>query len=171
MKDIDTIEQFISLRAMGLTYKEITEKISVSRPTLVKWNKEYDYEIKLAERDMLSALFSKTLVDNKVNIFHNVNLIRRYEIFDEKTEWANKVYLKACDRLEKLFCNKINKIKFTFTKNENFKTIEFTFKKKYLDSDYDHDLDDNEYDYNYYNEDRMRELDKKYTITFKKRSI
>lgn len=138
MKNIDTIEQFISLRAAGLTYKEITKKINVSRPTLVKWNNEYRYAIELAEKDLFTTLFTKTLIDNEDHIVHNVNLLKRYEFLDEKTPWANEVVERAQDRLTKIFLNKVENINMKFSKEGEIREVQFTFRIPYSErTDYE----------------------------------
>lgn len=45
MKDLETKEKFIELRARGLSFNKIAEEIRVSKPTLLKWNSEFGKEI------------------------------------------------------------------------------------------------------------------------------
>ncbi len=47
MKTTDIKEQFIALRAAGLSFDKIALKIDVSKPTLIKWDKELGKEISL----------------------------------------------------------------------------------------------------------------------------
>ncbi len=37
--------EFIQLRAQGLSYDKISEKIGISKPTLIKWNRECSSEV------------------------------------------------------------------------------------------------------------------------------
>jgi hypothetical protein len=45
MKNQKDREDFIQLRAQGISYDKISEKIGVSKPTLIKWNQECSSEI------------------------------------------------------------------------------------------------------------------------------
>lgn len=45
MKNMDTKEQFIELRARGFSFDNIADKLEVSKPTLIKWHKEFEREI------------------------------------------------------------------------------------------------------------------------------
>lgn len=53
MKDLETKEKFIELRACGLSFNKIAVEIQVSKPTLIKWNSEFSKEI--ANRRFLAA--------------------------------------------------------------------------------------------------------------------
>ena len=45
MKDTDKQKKFIELRAKNMSFQSISEEIKVSKTTLIKWSKEFDYEI------------------------------------------------------------------------------------------------------------------------------
>lgn len=45
MKNMDTKERFIELRARGFSFDNIADKLGVSKPTLIKWHKEFEREI------------------------------------------------------------------------------------------------------------------------------
>lgn len=51
-------QEFIEMRASGVTYEEISESLDVSRTTLHKWNKEFRNQIK-ETKDVLN----KTLLE------------------------------------------------------------------------------------------------------------
>jgi transposase len=42
-------DQFIEMRAQGLSFDKISVALNVSKPTLIKWQAEYGYEISTAE--------------------------------------------------------------------------------------------------------------------------
>jgi len=44
-KSIEEAEQFIQLRAKGLSFDKIAEQTGISKPTLLKWQKSYNKEI------------------------------------------------------------------------------------------------------------------------------
>ena len=45
MKNHDNKEKFIELRALGLSFDKISLEIGVSKPTLIKWNRECSKEV------------------------------------------------------------------------------------------------------------------------------
>jgi DNA invertase Pin-like site-specific DNA recombinase len=45
----DKIQEFITLRAEGYSFRQISEQIGVSKPTLIKWSRKFGKEIN-AER-------------------------------------------------------------------------------------------------------------------------
>ncbi len=45
MKDIKVKERFIELRAEGLSFDRIAQELDASKPTLMKWAKEFENEI------------------------------------------------------------------------------------------------------------------------------
>ena len=45
MKDIKVKEKFIQLRAEGLSFDRIARELDTSKPTLMKWAKEFENEI------------------------------------------------------------------------------------------------------------------------------
>jgi intein-encoded DNA endonuclease-like protein len=45
VKDLQTKEKFIELRAQGFSFDKISREIGISKPTLIKWNQEYTQEI------------------------------------------------------------------------------------------------------------------------------
>ena len=144
MKDIDTIDHFISLRAARFTYKEISEEIDISRPTLVKWNKKYRDTIEQVEKYRFMQIFSQNIVNNEITIVRNSYTLRKYDKLDDKTAWSEKVASKAEARLTKIFLNKLESINLTFSKTEKIKTVKFNFKERYIDK-YDY-YDDEEYE-------------------------
>lgn len=98
MKIKDKIESFIELRAHGKTYDEITAEIGVSKPTLVKWNREFKGEIKLVRQAFTRILVEKIVENNerKINmIAAKLELVFTRKSTDEigKQMYANK-YVK-----------------------------------------------------------------------------
>jgi len=56
MKDTDKQKKFIELRAKNRSFQSISEEIGVSKTTLIKWSKEFDYEISNLHNLELEAL-------------------------------------------------------------------------------------------------------------------
>ena len=45
MKDLQNKENFIQLRAQGLSFDKISAEMGISKPTLIKWNQEFSKEV------------------------------------------------------------------------------------------------------------------------------
>lgn len=88
-KTVEQKEEFIQLRAQGLSYDKISEKLQVSKNTLLKWNGEFLEEIQQAQ-------------------FHELdNLLNQYEVhrkkrFEKNCKLLNAVYAELEKRIEKL---------------------------------------------------------------------
>src|SRR4051794_32726348 len=55
-KELAVKEEFIRLRAEGLSFSEISDQLGVSRPTLIKWSGELESQISAARYTHLEAL-------------------------------------------------------------------------------------------------------------------
>lgn len=71
---IDQKEQFIELRAKGVSYDEISKGIGVSKPTLIKWGRDLQLEISNRYALELELLQEKFYVSKK----------KRIELFGEQ---------------------------------------------------------------------------------------
>ena len=49
MKTIEEKQRFVELRGRGLSFEKIAEELSVSKPTLIKWNEELFHEVQEAQ--------------------------------------------------------------------------------------------------------------------------
>jgi len=78
MKDNKTKEDFIELRANGLSFDKISTQISVSKPILMKWEKQFEREI-----DELKFLEFEALREK-----YNMNKKSKIEIYGELLEKA-----------------------------------------------------------------------------------
>ena len=45
MTDQETIARFIFLRSQGMSFNDITVQLGVSKPTLIKWSRQHQFEI------------------------------------------------------------------------------------------------------------------------------
>ncbi len=61
MNDIETQQRFVLLRAEGRSFKRIAEELKVSKTTLVKWSRKYQFEIQNQRAIHLEALQEKWL--------------------------------------------------------------------------------------------------------------
>lgn len=56
---IDVKDQFIELRAKGNTFSSIAEQLDVSKPTLIEWAKEFQFDIENRKALEIEALQQK----------------------------------------------------------------------------------------------------------------
>ena len=61
MKDQETVEKFIELRAQGWTYARLVTELNVSKPTLIAWSRKHQFQIQNLKVIELEALSEKWL--------------------------------------------------------------------------------------------------------------
>lgn len=64
----DQQDQFIELRAKGLSYEDIANKIGVSKHTICKWGKDLQLEVGNAKALQLDALYQKFVIEKEKRI-------------------------------------------------------------------------------------------------------
>ena len=113
-KNIDDKQKFIELRAEGLSYDKISKEISVSKPTLMKWDKEFSREIDELKYILFEALREKYLMNKKARIMNYGELLEK-----AKEELINRDFKEVSDdklisiiiELEKKFKDELHSIK------------------------------------------------------------
>jgi transcriptional regulator with XRE-family HTH domain len=68
MKDNNTKQAFIELRAKGWSYDRIAQKLNVSKPTLMAWSKVLALEINNYKAIEMSSLYEQFYVSKKARI-------------------------------------------------------------------------------------------------------
>lgn len=76
MKDAETKKQFIQLRAKGLSFNKIAEKLKVSKTTLIEWGRELEREI----------VNLKAIEMEELQEMYYVQKQKRIELFGSKLE-------------------------------------------------------------------------------------
>lgn len=93
MKDLQTKEKFIELRARGLSFNKIAEKIEVSKPTLLKWSSEFSDEIanrrflaseELLERYQLTKIARMEVFAKTLNLALQEFQARKFDLLSTK---------------------------------------------------------------------------------------
>lgn len=71
MKEEETRERFIELRAEGLSYEKISKELKVSKPTLIEWSRTMATELHNAKTIRKEALIEKYALqqENRLNLF------------------------------------------------------------------------------------------------------
>lgn len=64
MKDTDKQKEFIELRAKNWSFQRISNEIGVSKPTLIKWDKEFRYEIETLNSIEMEGLYQEYRTTN-----------------------------------------------------------------------------------------------------------
>jgi hypothetical protein len=69
MNDAETQQRFVFLRAQCWSFARIAEDLKISKPTLIKWSRKFQYDIQNQRAINLEALREKWLVacDVRVN--------------------------------------------------------------------------------------------------------
>jgi len=73
MKDMETKQRFIELRAKGFSFDKIANEISVSKPTLIKWSKEF--QDKISNQEFMN--YQNILEQNKVTKQQRIKLLAK----------------------------------------------------------------------------------------------
>ncbi|WKZ71083.1 MAG: helix-turn-helix domain-containing protein [Melioribacteraceae bacterium] len=99
-------QKFISLRAEGNSFDEIAKKINISKPTLIKWNKEFHEEIIELHKIMDEKFIEEEKLKRKIRAKYLRNeLEKAYEAL-EKTNYdklSKKEIIHLIDKLESKF--------------------------------------------------------------------
>lgn len=61
MHDDQTVQRFIALRAQGLSYARLQAELNVSKPTLIAWSRQHQFQIQNLKAIELEALGEKWL--------------------------------------------------------------------------------------------------------------
>ena len=71
MKDLATQEQFVELRAQGMSFAAIAERLGVAKSTLIAWSKDNKYEIGNLRQIHIEAMREKYRMgaERKVEMF------------------------------------------------------------------------------------------------------
>jgi len=106
MKTIEQKEQFIQLRAKGLSFDKIAEELEVSKPTLINWNGEFLEEVAEAQFHELDNLLNEYKVHRRKRFEQNCKLLNAvYEELEKRTDNLNKLSVpelaKLAEALEK----------------------------------------------------------------------
>jgi len=105
-KTMEQKEQFIQLRAKGLSFDKIAEELEVSKPTLLKWSGEFLEEVAEAQFHELDNLLNEYKVHRRNRFEKNCKLLNAvYEELEKRTDKLQKLSVpelaKLAEALEK----------------------------------------------------------------------
>ena len=109
MKDTDKQKKFIELRGKNWSFQKIAKEIKVSKSTLIKWDKEFTYQIKNLNQMELEALYEEYKVTKEQQLKYLGKLQKKVikELENRKLNEINPdklldMLLKINDKLENL---------------------------------------------------------------------
>jgi transposase len=101
-------EKFINLRAEGISFDKISKEINISKPTLIKWNKEFQKEIE----DLIFLNAQYLLEQYKLTKQRRIELLTRHlskinEELDRRD--YSELSIKDLLSIKQEYENKLNK--------------------------------------------------------------
>jgi len=109
MKDTDKQKKFIELRGKNWSFNRIAGEIKVSKSTLIKWDKEFTYEIANINQMELEALYEEFKMTKEQRLEYLGKLqkklikeLEKRDLTDVKTDKLLDMLLKTNDKLENL---------------------------------------------------------------------
>ena len=79
MKDQETVQKFIELRAQGLSYRAIAQQLNVALGTLVNWSREHQHLVNNLQAIEWEEFLARTLVPKQQRVQALVEELRRLE--------------------------------------------------------------------------------------------
>ena len=84
MKNLRAKEKFVELRAEGLSFDKISSELGVSKPTLIKWDREFSNQIA------------------NIHYFNTENLLEKHRLVKQfRIEGLSRTLSKALSELDK----------------------------------------------------------------------
>lgn len=133
MTNINEQEQFIELRAKGLSFAKISEELGVSKPTLIKWSNEFEVDIQNMRAIEQEALREKYLITREKRLAHLSNSLDKVnqemgkrdlsEITTEKLFYLNSKLLqdmKAEEISSLVFVRKGSSLEIDFSETQTW---------------------------------------------------
>lgn len=114
MKDNDKKKEFIELRAKNWSFQRISEEIGVSKPTLIKWDKDFNYEIQTLNNIELQSLYdeyetTRTQRVKYLGEMHKklIDELKSRDLSDVKTDKLLEMVIKTSDKLKEIKSEKM----------------------------------------------------------------
>ena len=68
MNDIETQQRFICLRSEGWSFARIADELKISKPTLIKWSRKFQFEIQNLRAINIESLHEKWLSTREARV-------------------------------------------------------------------------------------------------------
>lgn len=96
-KELSKKNEFILLRAEGKSYSFITGKLSISKSTCIKWNKELEEKILEQKQDNLNALYNAYNLTKEARIERLGTTLKKIDSALEKVDYSTIAPEKLLD--------------------------------------------------------------------------
>ncbi len=97
MKDANKKQEFVELRAKGMSFAKISEQIGVSKPTLIGWSRELELEVSNLKAIEMEALYEEHRLNKEARIKRLSNQLNRLETEIESRNLADVPTSKLFD--------------------------------------------------------------------------
>ena len=121
---------FIELRTQFYTFDEIAKELGISKPTAIKWGKEFADEIEKRQLNSVSGYILGQIYENEELITQRIEQYRRIgrSITDSKA--YNRFSKRTFERISNLIHKKLFAISLIINKeDERIDSVHFTFHK------------------------------------------
>jgi hypothetical protein len=128
---VDKQQIFIELRAKGRSFDEIAKKISISKPTLIKWSKEFKDKVEevrklIEEQFIIEQKIKRTLRGQRLS----EELDRAYDAL-KKTDYKNMNKKDLISIIEKIE-NKLGKLTGINNNDDDDDTYKVTIERRII---------------------------------------
>jgi transposase len=103
MKDRETVERFIELRAEGKSFDKIVKLLNVSKPTLIEWDKKHSIEIanlKEIRYEQILEKYKLTQEDRITQLAKELNIAWKYFELKDYENLSKREIMAIIMRLE-----------------------------------------------------------------------
>lgn len=128
----DVKNQFVELRAKGLSYDKIAQELRVTKQTLINWSKEYQYDILNLRKIEKEALLERLELSEKARLERLSEILKKTytelicrDLSKVPTEKLYDLFLKCMESNKKIIMPMI------FTVNEGMGVIDFNNEKQW----------------------------------------
>ena len=115
-------EQFIKLRAKGMSYDKIAAEINVTKPTLIGWAREFKKELCAAEYVRAIELMERSYLTRAAALEKSAIELERVENAIVKKDFSNEklpTLLSRRSEIEKDMTNMVHSAKKSFERSEH----------------------------------------------------
>ncbi|HWH68270.1 MAG TPA: hypothetical protein VNT26_02755 [Candidatus Sulfotelmatobacter sp.] len=116
MKDQETIQRFVQLRAQGKSFARIAQELDVSRLTLINWSRKLQFEIQNQRAIELEALREELLASREARARALADQLRQVEAELQKRNLADlstSRLFSLADRLRHQILSETGELKFS----------------------------------------------------------
>jgi len=123
-------DEFVEMRAQGFTLKKICEELDISKPTAVKWAKEFAEDVEIEQFNEFSKYMIGEILEHENTISYHIENFRKVATGDYGKKGFSRYSEKAFKNLSRVFKQRVIAATFAFEKKTNrILSVTFTFTK------------------------------------------